>query len=42
MLEFLRTEPLTPNQSYTVHHVSQSPLEEQLMQSVAWVKQHYL
>ncbi|MHA3091214.1 SDR family oxidoreductase [Acinetobacter brisouii] len=42
MLEFLRTEPLTPNQSYTVHHASQSSLEEQLMQSVAWVKQHYL
>ncbi|PVZ88314.1 hypothetical protein C9426_09000 [Serratia sp. S1B] len=42
MLEFLRTEPLTPNQSYTVHHASQASLEEQLMQSVDWVKQHYL
>ncbi|MHA3050970.1 SDR family oxidoreductase [Acinetobacter sp. ANC 4640] len=40
MLEFLRTEPL--NKSYTVSHASQAPLEEQLMQSVAWVKQHYL
>ncbi|MHA3115594.1 NAD-dependent epimerase/dehydratase family protein [Acinetobacter sp. ANC 4635] len=42
MLEFLRTEPLTPNKSYTVCHASQVSLEEQLMQSVAWVKQHYL
>ncbi|MHA3103604.1 SDR family oxidoreductase [Acinetobacter sp. ANC 3791] len=42
MLEFLRTEPLTPNKSHTVSHASQVPLEEQLMQSVDWVKQHYL
>ncbi|MHA3053898.1 NAD-dependent epimerase/dehydratase family protein [Acinetobacter sp. ANC 4633] len=40
MLEFLCTEPL--NKSYTVCHASQESLEEQLIQSVAWVKQHYL
>ncbi|WP_264756259.1 NAD-dependent epimerase/dehydratase family protein [Acinetobacter sp. MB5] len=40
MLEFLRTETLAkPNLD---PHVTQAPIEQQLIQSIDWVKRHYL